>query len=261
MATRRKYKSPPAYRDGGRVHSDIPVAPDHGERVSLSAQASQADDDNPLLQALHATARAEELQRHQPVQRQPTAHEAYVDGLPVSDRKKAFLKANAALMRPDIAQVAARHYQEALQSGIADDSDEIEEHILNNTARDLEHQRALSAAARSTPETREVHHAAQALQREADAIQAESAPPDRPAPAPAPAARRSMPMTAPVSREVPSISGSRRPTQTTLSADEVQIAHVSFPHLSKAEAEWQYAKNRARMQQMKAEGFWDQGGG
>jgi hypothetical protein len=258
VATRRKYKVP-GYRDGGRVPIDTdvliadPVQPsppaDHA-----AAASSPADDGNPLARALEATRRAEDLQRqHLAPQRQPTEHERFVDGLPgLSDRKRSFLKANPDLTRQDIAAVAGRHYHAALGAGIADDTDEIERYILDNVQRDIEHHRDLTAAnARPTPENYQAHQGAQQLGREAESIAAEMMP-QQPAPPPAP--RRSMPISAPVSRDIPMASGERRPGQITLNPDERFIAHTSFPHLPKTEAELAYARNKRRMLQMKANG-------
>jgi len=50
------------------------------------------------------------------------------------------------------------------------------------------------------------------------------------------------------------LSGDRRSTENTLSAEERQIAHVSFPRLSRTDAEYQYLLNRRRMHEMKASG-------
>lgn len=76
---------------------------------------------------------------------------------------------------------------------------------------------------------------------------------------PQPQQRKSMPMTAPVSREVPTSSGAR-PTssQVHLSAEEVRIAHTSFTDptgkMTNAEKERAYALNKMKLQKMRADG-------
>ena len=70
-------------------------------------------------------------------------------------------------------------------------------------------------------------------------------------------------MSAPVSRDYVSVSG--RPHESnTLTADERQIARNSFgdPHMSDAEKELIYLKNRNRYRAAKADGSYsDQGRG
>jgi len=67
---------------------------------------------------------------------------------------------------------------------------------------------------------------------------------------PAPSQRRSLPMSAPVSRQAPSPSGQRQNNNMTLSPEERAIARNSF----NAQKEYLYAKNKARYQAMKANG-------
>ena len=74
----------------------------------------------------------------------------------------------------------------------------------------------------------------------------------RAAPPPSPK-RRSMPMSAPVSRDYVGVSG--RPFESnSLSRDERDIARSSFPHLPAPEAEYEYLKNKRRMHE--DEGRW-----
>jgi hypothetical protein len=62
-------------------------------------------------------------------------------------------------------------------------------------------------------------------------------------------------MSAPVSRDFSGVSGYRTDSgKTHLTRDEVQIAHASFPHMSKTQAEREYAANRSRMFEMKRDG-------
>lgn len=68
--------------------------------------------------------------------------------------------------------------------------------------------------------------------------------------------RRSLPMSAPVSRQAPSPSGQRQNNSMTLTAEERAIARNSFTatDMSNAQKEFLYAKNKQRYQAMKANG-------
>jgi hypothetical protein len=88
--------------------------------------------------------------------------------------------------------------------------------------------------------------------REAEAHYADmSAEPPAPA---APAMKRNIPMSAPVSRDVPSASGGQSPSRVHLNAEERHIANVSFKHLPPHERDLAYARNRSRMHEMKKNG-------
>jgi hypothetical protein len=81
-----------------------------------------------------------------------------------------------------------------------------------------------------------------------------SAPPPPPAPPPV---KRSMPLSAPVQRDVPSLNGQRASERSiTLTAEERMIARNSFtdPSLSDHEKEMLYAKNKAKYQAQLADG-------
>jgi hypothetical protein len=91
--------------------------------------------------------------------------------------------------------------------------------------------------------------AAAALQREAEMPFAAH----QPLPAALKPQRKSYPMTAPVSRDTPSVSG-HRSQDRTLTRDEREIARASMPHLPAEQAEYQYMLNRKRMHEMKADG-------
>jgi hypothetical protein len=81
----------------------------------------------------------------------------------------------------------------------------------------------------------------------------------QPAPA-APAApqRRSVQMTAPVSREVPTSSGERQSTGVTLTAEERAIARSAFTDptgkMTNADKERLYAMNKLKLQRERAAG-------
>lgn len=88
---------------------------------------------------------------------------------------------------------------------------------------------------------------------------AAAAPPE-PEPAPQPQ-RRSIPMTAPVSRDVPSATGQRAPsTKITLTAEQRQIARTSFtaPDLTNEQKELMYARNLQKLQRDRANGSYPQ---
>jgi hypothetical protein len=155
---------------------------------------------NPLRRALEAQQHAEELQR----QRQPQSIEQYIDRLPdLSGHKRSFLKRHPALLDPAVAPIMARVYHAGLQSGLQDDTAELDQFVLDNVAREIGHHRELTSAdARPTPENQQAHQdvaeAVQDLESEAEAILAETTAAQQPPPV---APRRSIPVLAPVSRE------------------------------------------------------------
>lgn len=88
-------------------------------------------------------------------------------------------------------------------------------------------------------------------------------PAPEPSPQPQPP-RRSIPMSAPVSREVPNTSGQRQSRTMTLTPKEVEIARLSIPDtlglpkMSNAEKELTYARNKAKLAAMKANGSYSE---
>lgn len=85
-----------------------------------------------------------------------------------------------------------------------------------------------------------------------------AAPQIEPAPQPQ---RRSMPVSAPVSRDAPTVSGQRQPsTKITLTAEERAIAHTSFtaPDMTNAQKELLYAQNKRKLITMRANGQYPQ---
>jgi hypothetical protein len=266
VSTRRRYKSdPPAVNVAVAPAPAPPAAPD------MPAGPSPGVEDNPLQRALEAQQHAESLQ-HQHAQRQRIGlpepeldpqrrqHvEAHIDSMGLSAHKARFLKSHPSLLSPPYNRSMANAYHLALHAGVADDTVAMDHAILAGVSRDIEHHRALSqltaADARPTPENHAMHHdvseSADALMREAEAHLAEYQP--EPAASP-PAKRRSIPMSAPVSRDIPGASGQRIDNGNTLRADERQIARVSFPHLSPPQAEYAYLQNKKRMMAMKADG-------
>lgn len=73
--------------------------------------------------------------------------------------------------------------------------------------------------------------------------------------------RRSMPVSAPVSREVPTATGERQPSKSmTLSEEERRIARSSFTasDMTNAQKEYLYAQNKRKLQTMRANGQYPQ---
>jgi hypothetical protein len=73
-----------------------------------------------------------------------------------------------------------------------------------------------------------------------------------------------MPVSAPVSRDVPTASGQRRTNSVTLSAEEREVARNSFgsvngaPDLTPDQKERLYAQNKAKLARMRASGEYRQ---
>lgn len=73
--------------------------------------------------------------------------------------------------------------------------------------------------------------------------------------------RRSIPMTAPVSRDVPTASGQRQAsTKVTLTAEERQIARTSFtaPDMTNEQKELLYARNKQKLAAQRSNGSYPQ---
>jgi hypothetical protein len=279
MATRRRYKNPQGYRDGGRVLADVAIADDepsdaggfpsgilgdHLEHAGAalqdgtvprspppSAEPPPAADDNPLQRALAAQTRAEQLQREALQRPPPSTIEQHIEKIPgLSEHKRAFLRQYPVLVEdPAVMKIFNNHYAKALQDGFTDDTPELDNHLVLETVREIEHRRQLALAG----ESEDV--AVQRLEDEAAAIMRSEAPPAPKTSPPMAAARRSIPMSAPVSRESPMWSGRRgNDENNTLRADEREIARVSFPHLPAAQAEYEYLLNKRKMHEMKRDG-------
>jgi hypothetical protein len=252
VATRRKYKSPPGYRDGGRIpdtNTGRPVdnvvfaepAPlPHEPAAAPSPPAPQGDDAGDVLVRAHAAQmRAEEM--HRQAAQKPATVEQHIDQIPgLSSHKRAFLKQHPKMATdPEEARAMSFAYQSALSAGVQDDTPEMDRAILAHMYREIEYA-------------------------------AKTAPPPAEAPrAPIAAPRKSMPMSAPVSRAVPSYETGRAiSSKMTLTPEEVDIAHRSFvnrpdmPPLTNAQREYLYATSKRRYQQMKQDGTYsDQGRG
>jgi hypothetical protein len=195
--------------------------------------APPQNDDDALVRAAAATHHAENLHR------QANSVHHHIEALPISAHKKALLHQYPIVMTDHrVHERFKHHYQDGLNKGLPDDSPELDQHIVNGVTADIEAHHA---------EHRGVEHHAAELSREA----AEHLPAAEP-----PQKRRSMPVSAPVSRDGYGFSGHRPSdsTKITLSPGEREIAAISFPHLSKTEAELAYARNKKLMIQRKANG-------
>jgi hypothetical protein len=235
---------PPAHADGGTVS-----APDTHDAVKA---------------ALEATRRAEEYQRQA---RHTQTIAQYVDAMPgLSDHKRDFLKRYPLLLQQDNAQAMRRHYQDALRSGIADDSQQMDDHLVNAMRFEFEarRQRQIDSAhdaVIATPQmpSRSSEQEAERLDQQAAAIRnvmsAEDAVSTEVAPV-VPPRKRSIPYSAPVSRDVPTADGRRMSEQrtVTLSAEERALAHSSYGWMSKAEAEREYGRQKLRLAEMRRRG-------
>jgi hypothetical protein len=247
VATRRKYRQPQGYKDGGAVpvvdivvepmpvpaEQPAPLAHEHVE-AAAAPLPPQSDDSDALVRAHAAHMRAEDLQR-QAAQRRPTV-EAHIDGIPgLSGHKRAFLKQHPHLLEGPNVDAVRFHYQSALSRGVPDDTESMNEAILAGLYREREHE-------------------------------AKNAPPPAEAPRIAPRTRStSLPMSAPVSRDVPSYSsGKPVSNRMTLSPEERDIAHRSFvdrpdmPKLTNEQREYIYAQNKRKYLQAKADGSYSE---
>jgi hypothetical protein len=269
MATRRRTRTPQGYRDGGAVPlDDIVAAPSGAPAMPGPAPAEPiAENGDAVLQALRSTERAEELHREAATK---APHEAAVDSMAgLSEAKRAFLKANPILVtRPDVAKIASEHYHAGLASGIRDDSPELERFILEKTADELAKRRKLAeGSARWRADDEASRQAAAALEREAEELHREAGADDAPAEeeprvaprAPVPQPRRGIPISAPVSRDAPSVSTGRAQSlgnRITLSPAEREIARNSFsdPTMTDADKERSYAMQKLKMLTSRANG-------
>ncbi|WP_172182142.1 hypothetical protein [Bradyrhizobium aeschynomenes] len=208
--------------------------------------------EDPIKQALEAQRRAEELAK-QPPPRLPTIEEQIDRIAGISEFKRETLKQYPRLMDPSIAPLASRHYAAALADGVADDTEQMKRRIVGGVTADLELiERTRTGAMRTDAASATVP--AQQVQIEASPTSAAPLP-RRPGPAPA----RRVPVSAPVSRGVPTGSGRQESGPITLTAEERAIARNSFGavsglHMSDDDKERLYASNKRRYLAMLASG-------
>lgn len=218
--------------------------------------ATHAGPDDPIKQALEAQRRAEELAK-QPPPRPPTIEEQ-IDRIPgISEFKRETLKQYPRLLDPGIAPLASRHYAAALADGVEDDTEAMKSRILGGVTADLELiQRTRTGALRTDPAS-SATPAVVSVQRPGaePAPQSGASLPRLLSQAPA----RRVPVSAPVSRGVPTASGRQDIGTITLTAEERAIARNSFGavsglHMSDHDKERMYAANKRRYLAMLASG-------
>jgi hypothetical protein len=223
-----------------------------------------------VLNAVHAQRRAEHL-HHEAMRRQaeqqrqqaqseapprPMTIEEQIEAAPLSDKRKAFLKAHPELAAPQNQKYTQRFYDEAVEFGLTDDSDEQHEYILRGVQGHLARLEQMRAQART-------HVAPRASLAQEEALP--PAPSVRSDTVPSPAKRPSLPMSAPVSREVPNVSnGQRRSTEMSLTEEERQIARLAIvdrpdmPKLTNAQKEYIYWKEREKYRAMVRDGSYSE---
>jgi hypothetical protein len=190
----------------------------------------QQSKDNALARALYDQERAEALQRDE-------APQEVAEQPKLSERKQALIDANPHFRHHQ--HILNQLHQALLAHGIEDDSDQYFDQMGANLDR--------LGVRFNKPTTAAAHH--------------EPAPEPQPVLEPPEPERRSIPVSAPVSRDAPSYGGRpSKPGAVHLSAEEREIAHKSItdPSVSNAQKELIYAKGKALMQQRQASGWRDE---
>jgi hypothetical protein len=260
MATRRKgYKSGGAVpRDGGGGAVEMPdVAPDEGTAAAPAPNPIQ----DPVLYALRQTERAEEFQR-QYAARVPQSLAEQIETDPnISAPQRAFLRQHPHVLSDPRALMFYVHA--ARSRGIKDDTPEFFDTILRGFER--EHERGVEHAKHLAEMKSQPHRAVEKAHERADEIEERALamvpgaqpPPKTPsAPAP-PESRRSIPVSAPVHRDVPTFSGNREShVDVRLTAEERDIARRSYsaPDMTDAQKEYEYWRQREKLRAMRRDG-------
>lgn len=248
-------KRVPRYKDGGRVPVSEPTpapepVPVMSETEEEEMERLVRDADHAVLRAVKAQSNAEALSHERSrreidalvqaaLRQQPQTVEQHIDSLPgLSEAKRAFLKEHPELLEPEKGRIVQQRYAEGLRQ-FDDDSPELYDYLLEGVRREQEPERSAAV-----PE-----------------IERRVPPPAPPAPSPAPSQapppsiRRSVPITAPVSRDYPvSMSGKPEGNGVTLSREERDMAHLSYRDLSKPEAERLYAEKKLLLRRMRESG-------
>ncbi|EHR03222.1 hypothetical protein [Bradyrhizobium sp. WSM471] len=273
MVVRRKYRVQ-GFKDGGAVPiADIAAAepvlvPSADVTPPPASEVSPVDEtDQVFKRAIEAQRNAELMQREAAQQRRQPTLEEVVEAIPgLSNHKRRMIMEHPELLEPERADIARRAHAEALQAGIEDDTLEMDQHLLASLAKADQQRHRLNQGAKAVsapPPTPEIERAVQELDREVSALQ-ETIPieraPERAQPVYPPIARTSrMPITAPVSRDVPSYSGQQIISdrgKITLTAEERDIARRSFtdPRMSNEEKERSYGMQKLKLARMRADG-------
>jgi hypothetical protein len=216
-----------------------------GQRLAEQMQAEQ----------MHRPA-AEHAHPQQPA-RQPMTVEQWIDAQPWSDRRKDFVREHRELLLPQNAEAVESYWKMARRLGITDEA-EVDDYVWRGLSFEQASRRAAEERARNP------HREA------AEDAPASSAPPQArrepipPTLQPSAAPRRSMPMTAPVTREVPTMNGRRMSENNRLSPEERDMAHKAIPDrpdlpkMTNHEKELMYLRNREKYRRMLADGTYDQ---
>jgi hypothetical protein len=212
----------------------VPPGSDDDEAAAAGSPSQPPptlEDESPVKAALERIKHAEQLQaRMQAQYPQQIPQQAQTPQPPqLSQWKLDFLKANPELVENEEATSLTRYtYLAALRRGIRDDTPAMNEAILAGWSR----MRGAVENVSHKPEREEP-------------------------PVNAPEPRRSMPVSAPVSRGAPDLSSGRSiPQRITLSATEVEIARNSYsaPDMTNEQKERAYAMAKLRMIQMRKDG-------
>ena len=253
MATRRK---PKAYKTGGGViaDSELPITvvpieepaepivpPASNESVDAVLRALEAQRNAERLQAAAAAQAAQQQQQQPQRQPQPSPH--------MSERRMAFIREHPDLADPQHQEAVMSYWRQGLRMGLREDTDELDNYV----ATGLRFERLHREPERREPQAAPIDpEPAQAGQEAFEAPRSE---------------RRSMPMTAPVSRsEAPTYSGKRTSSrgEMRLTEEERKIAVASIPdrpdapRLTDAQKEYRYALNKAKYEQMKRDGSYSE---
>jgi hypothetical protein len=207
----------------------VPPGADDGEAsaaISDPQPAPTFEDESPVKAALERIKHAEQMQARLQAQYQQPAQPVQPQ---LSQWKRDFLTANSSLVADEEATALTRScYLSALRRGIRDDSPEMNAAILAG------HKRMRDA----------VENASHKPEREEPPVNA-------------PEPRRSVPISAPVSRGAPDLASGRSvPMRITLSPEEVMVARNSFtdPTMTNEQRERLYVANKLRMIQMRKDG-------
>jgi hypothetical protein len=300
MAVRRRYKQPRHYREGGRVLADTPIPGDQVHGAMSVPVTSVADDPAPaaadlpvqaqdrsaadpgadaVLNAVMGQRRAEELQREHHRRQMEDANHAALNAEKLdreaqqlaapkpparNERREAFAREHPELNHPDNDAAVKSYFAQGIRMGMDPHGAELDNYVLRGLRFEQQ-----ARAARLAPQEPELETAAVAppqARPEAPMPASNQMTPREPMTGP-PAARRSMPMAAPVSREAPNVSsGTRRSNDMTLTPEERAIARASIidrpdmPRMTDAQKEHIYWQNRERMRELKRQGVITDGG-
>jgi hypothetical protein len=252
------------YKTGGAVPAEPAELPD----VAPDAAREPAPDpiQDPVLYALRQTERAEELQRQ--YARPPQTLAEQIDTDPgLSGPQRQFLRQHPHVLSDPRALM---FYVSAARSrGIKDDSPEFFDTILNGFKR--EHERGVEHAKHLAEMKSQPHRAVEKAHEHADEIEERALamvpgaqPPPKASSAMAPSTpepRRSIPVSAPVHRDVPTFSGNREShVDVRLTAEERDIARRSYsaPDMTDAQKEYAYWVQREKLRRMRRDGSYRQ---